>query len=300
MMVSERLRYVRVSPTTLDAFHALVQDPHVRRYLMDGQIFPREWSEARIRESAGLFERSGVGLWLAYVRATDALVGFCGFVEFPALHPDPELVYALRERYAGRGYATEMARTSITHARTRGRLRDIVTSVDEINRASLRVLEKLGFEPCGSRPGAFGPTLLLRLASARGPEAAVSDSPIACTLTERELAERRAGLVSELGRHRAEIRWLPDDAAFQYPSTAAVVDLLTEFVRVESRCCPFLRFRLTIEPAGGPVWLELTGGPGTREFLEAQVSQGADTIRGSAETGRRRHAAQSALRHRCA
>jgi RimJ/RimL family protein N-acetyltransferase len=169
-MVSERLRYVPVTPATLDAFHALVQDEHVRRYLMDGQIFPREWSEARIHESEALFERAGIGLWLTYERAGGALVGFCGFVEFPALHDVPELVYALRERYAGRGYATEMARAALAQARTRGSLREIVTSVDEVNHASLRVLEKLGFERCGSRPGAFGSTLLLRLA---GPPADV-------------------------------------------------------------------------------------------------------------------------------
>ncbi len=134
-----------------------MQDPHVRRYLMDGHILSQEWSEARIRESAALFERRAVGLWLAYERASGALVGFCGFVEFPEIHPEPELVYALVERYSGRGYATEMARASIARARTRGGFRDIVTSVDEVNRASLRVLEKLGFERCGCRPGAFGP-----------------------------------------------------------------------------------------------------------------------------------------------
>ena len=103
----------------------------------------------------------------------------------------------------------------------------------------------------------------------------MSDIPIACTLTERELAERRTGLLAELRRHREEIRWLADGAAFRYPPTPAVLDLLTEFVRLESRCCPSLRFRLTVEPAAGPVWLELTGGPGTREFLEAQAEQGA-------------------------
>jgi RimJ/RimL family protein N-acetyltransferase len=103
-MTSARLRFVPVSMGTLDAFHALVEDAHVRRYLMDGQIFPREWSEARIRDSETLFERRGVGLWLAHERATDALVGFCGFVEFPAVEPEPELLDALLERYAGRGY----------------------------------------------------------------------------------------------------------------------------------------------------------------------------------------------------
>ncbi len=103
----------------------------------------------------------------------------------------------------------------------------------------------------------------------------MTEIPIACTLTERELAERRSGLLAELRRHREDIRWLADGAAFRYSPAVAVVDLLTEFVRLESRCCPFLRFRLTVEPAGGPVWLELTGGPGTREFLEAQANESA-------------------------
>lgn len=272
LMVSERLRYVPVAPATLDAFHGLVQDPHVRRFLLDGQVLPREWSETRIHQSAALFERRAVGLWLAYERTSDALVGFCGFAEFPEIHPEPELVYALVERYSGRGYASEMARASIAHARTRGGFTDIVTSVDEVNRASLRVLEKLGFERRGARPGAFGAVLLLRLAAPPA-GAAMTKAPVACTLTERELAQRRSGLLAELRRHREEIRWLADGAAFRYSSATAVVDLLTEFVRLESRCCPFLRFRLTVEPAGGPVWLELTGGPGVREFLEAQVNE---------------------------
>jgi RimJ/RimL family protein N-acetyltransferase len=162
-MQSARLRYIRLAPEALDAFYALVRDAYIRRYLMDGHVFPRQWSEARIRDSEALFRRRGIGLWLAREAAGDALVGFCGFLEFPALHPEPELVYALLERYAGRGYATEMARAAIAHARTEGAMTSVVTSVDEVNAASLRVLSKLGFERCGSRPGAFGATLTLRL-----------------------------------------------------------------------------------------------------------------------------------------
>jgi hypothetical protein len=65
-MISRRLRYEPVTLEDLDAFHALVQDEHIRRYLMDGNIMPREWSEERIRASQALFERRGVGLWLAH------------------------------------------------------------------------------------------------------------------------------------------------------------------------------------------------------------------------------------------
>ena len=34
-------------------------------------------------------------------------------------------------------------------------------------------------------------------------------------------------------------------------------------------CCPFMRFRLTIEPGNGPALLELTGPEGTKDFLRA-------------------------------
>ena len=160
---SARLRYQPVALDRLDEFHHLVQDEHVRRYLMDGNVFPREWSEERIGDSRELFERRGVGLWLVEEVASGALVGFCGFLELPDLHPEPQLVYALLERFTGRGYATEMGRTAIDHARTLPGFEEVVAGVDEVNAASVRVLEKLGFEQVSTLPGAFGKTLMLRL-----------------------------------------------------------------------------------------------------------------------------------------
>src|SRR2546425_13343449 len=82
-MTSERLKYQPVTLARLDDFHSLVQDDHVRRYLMDGQVFPREWSEQRVRDSISLFDRRGVGLWLAYERTSSELAGFCGFLDAP-------------------------------------------------------------------------------------------------------------------------------------------------------------------------------------------------------------------------
>src|SRR5205823_13308634 len=94
-----------------------VQDEHIRRYMMDGEIFPPEWSAGHIRASQALFDRLGVGLWLAHDRQTGELVGFCGYLVLPEVHATPELVYALRERFTGRGLATEMARACIFEAR---------------------------------------------------------------------------------------------------------------------------------------------------------------------------------------
>src|SRR5262245_58837588 len=166
VMTSERLNYRRLSAEHIDDFHSLVQDDHVRRYLMDGQLFPREWSEERVGDSIALFERRGVGLWLAYEHKSGELAGFCGFLEMPAVDPEPQLVYALFERFTGIGYATEMAAASIAEARRHPGFSTIVAGVDEINVASLHVLEKLGFRRSATHPGSFGTTLLLLLEAA--------------------------------------------------------------------------------------------------------------------------------------
>ena len=99
----------------------------------------------------------------------------------------------------------------------------------------------------------------------------MTDLPVACSLTESELAERRAGVLGQVRRAREEARWLPDGVALRFAADPERVALLATFIDLERRCCAFLRFRLTVEPGGGPVWLELTGPAGTREFLQAEL-----------------------------
>ena len=165
-MLSQRLRYERLDAAALDQFHLLVTDDHVRRYLMDGQVLPLSWSRDRIRDSEALFNQRGVGLWLAYERPSSTLVGFCGFLDVPESHPEPQLVYAMFERWSGRGYATEMARAAIAAARTQEGFERIFATVDEVNAASCRVLEKLGFKRVATSSGAFGNVFLCRLQTA--------------------------------------------------------------------------------------------------------------------------------------
>jgi ribosomal-protein-alanine N-acetyltransferase len=160
---SKRLRFTPLAGHDLDAFHALVVDEHVRRFLMDGQVQPRQWSEGRLRDSGALFEQHGIGLWMVREIRGDALVGFCGFLVIPALQPEPQLLYAVYERFTGRGYATEMASACVMRARNMAGFEVVYAGVDEPNVASRRVLEKLGFEEIATLPGHFGKSFLLRL-----------------------------------------------------------------------------------------------------------------------------------------
>lgn len=162
-MQSARLTYQPLAPSALEDFHRLVQDDHVRRYLMDGQLFSREWSAQRVRDSESLFERRGVGLWLTRETATYEVIGFCGFLVFPSMHPEPQLVYALFERFTGHGFATEMARAAIAEARRHRGFATIHAGVDAVNTVSVRILEKLGFRVVATETGRFGDLLVLSL-----------------------------------------------------------------------------------------------------------------------------------------
>lgn len=155
-MSSARLVYRELGVHDLGAFHALVVDAHIKRYLLDGEDMTRDWARAEILASRERFDSQGIGIWLVFESAQGEPIGFCGFRVFPELGPEPHLLYALREEFTGKGYATEIARALVHQARTQAGLDRLITAVDEPNRASIRVLEKAGFRACGEGTGAFG------------------------------------------------------------------------------------------------------------------------------------------------
>src|SRR5688572_281127 len=61
----------------------------------------------------------------------------------------------------------------------------------------------------------------------------------------------------------------PDGYAFRFPIEA--LEQLERFISNERKCCPFLAFQM--HSTGSEAWLDITGPEGTREFLEAQLTQ---------------------------
>jgi hypothetical protein len=78
-----------------------------------------------------------------------------------------------------------------------------------------------------------------------------------------ELARR---LLSDGGTSRQS---LPNGIAFRLPPDS--LEAVARFVANERRCCPFMTFDIGVEPNGGVVSLSMTGPPGTREVLEAEL-----------------------------
>ena len=112
-------------------------------------------------------------------------------------------------------------------------------------------------------PGKRGP-VLKRPAETGG---STVDLPVVCTLTPATIATRKAALLPGLVGRADSREETATGVRLRLPADAPSAVLQT--VDAERQCCRFLRFNIAVEPDGGPIWLELTGPPGTREFLSA-------------------------------
>lgn len=90
-------------------------------------------------------------------------------------------------------------------------------------------------------------------------------NPIVCTLTSEEKRERRSTLLDQVGQAVQERQEREQGYAYRFASD--MLEDLVQVIRLERQCCAFLRFTLTAEPGDGPLWLEITGPEGTKEFL---------------------------------
>jgi hypothetical protein len=102
-------------------------------------------------------------------------------------------------------------------------------------------------------------------------ELAVSDLPVACTLGPAALQARRADLLGGVVRRADQRVDLPNGYRMRFASGDDVLPTLANLIELERQCCRFLTFTVTVEPDGGPIWLELTGPEGTREFLDGML-----------------------------
>jgi len=95
---------------------------------------------------------------------------------------------------------------------------------------------------------------------------------VACTLTQIELANRRNDLLPGLLSRADSQETILGGFRWTFSETNGLLNDVASVIEAERRCCRFLRFRLTLEPNGGLLWLEVTGPEGTQTFLSSLLS----------------------------
>jgi [ribosomal protein S5]-alanine N-acetyltransferase len=150
ILETERLRLRKWSPEDAEAYLELYRDPVMFRWLGDGTGKPPtdiEKVRRRLREKA--LESADVDLWATCEKATGRVIGNCGLLATPE-SGGIELIYHIGRAHWGKGYATEAAGACLEYGLRKLRIPRIVALVYPENRASVRVLEKIGMRPVGT------------------------------------------------------------------------------------------------------------------------------------------------------
>lgn len=92
-----------------------------------------------------------------------------------------------------------------------------------------------------------------------------------CKLTSPELRERKATVIAELKQMMKKKKELKDGYAYKFSGSDDVVAKLNEFIKTESECCDFFKFKLTVSSNKSEAWLHITGEKGVKEFIESEI-----------------------------
>jgi len=96
-----------------------------------------------------------------------------------------------------------------------------------------------------------------------------NDLPIACSLDGRAFADRQAELRASILAEADAVERLPGGYRWRFRGGADWFARLGPVIDAERHCCRFLRLAILADPDGGAVTVDLTGPPGTADFLES-------------------------------
>lgn len=150
-ILTERLL---LRPFTLEdapVSHGWFSDPEVMHHIPGGPDTTLEDTRQRITRYLQHGLNHGFTKWLVTDRATGELLGDGGLYTLPN-DPRVELGFRFARQHWDKGYASEMGRAWIEQYARLFPGRPLYGIVLPEHARSLRVLEKLGFEPVGEEP----------------------------------------------------------------------------------------------------------------------------------------------------
>lgn len=139
-----------LSEADAEAFAAMNGDPRVMEHFPS--VLSREESDPLLGRLRAAVEEHGFGMWAVEIPGRAPFIGFVGLLHasFEApFTPCVEVGWRLAAEHWNQGYATEAALASLEHGFEALGLREILSWTAVDNRASRRVMEKIGMAHAG-------------------------------------------------------------------------------------------------------------------------------------------------------
>jgi len=138
------LRWIRTED--VDDFYAVYSNPEVMRYWSTLPLPDKDAASKLINEIHEGIKRDDMMKWGIALRSSDKLIGSVTLFHIDFTHRRAEIGYAQGRAYWGQGYMQEALKAVLNHAFEILNLHRIEADVDPRNAASVRTLERLGFQ----------------------------------------------------------------------------------------------------------------------------------------------------------
>jgi RimJ/RimL family protein N-acetyltransferase len=126
-----------------DPLHCILSEEGILRYFPNPDPPPLERVERLVAHQLKHWEEHGLGWWAVEPLRNPGLIGWAGLQFLPETG-ETEVAYLLSRVYWGQGLATEAARASLQFGFEQLKLETIIALAHPENKASQRVMEKLG------------------------------------------------------------------------------------------------------------------------------------------------------------
>lgn len=141
-IVTDRLFLRMLTERDFESYWDIHQDEDVTRFTVRAKLDRLDaWRHLAV--ILGHWQLRGFGMWGVFERETERLVGRVGFFH-PETWPDFELGWTIGKAYWGRGYAPEAAKACLDYAFDVMKRKRVISLIDPLNVASIRVAEKIG------------------------------------------------------------------------------------------------------------------------------------------------------------
>ena len=176
MIETDRLAVRKLRDGDAQALYENHLDDEVRKWFPNECYADPEEALDAIRFFAGCVEKGQLPFVLgAELKETRELIGDAGISEVEGKPGETEIGYCIGEKYRGRGYASELLDAVSGYAASRFGIRAVCGRVVRGNEASVRVLEKNGYqfvrEESGAEDDPYGNGMLVYVKEYSGEKA---------------------------------------------------------------------------------------------------------------------------------
>jgi RimJ/RimL family protein N-acetyltransferase len=143
---TDRLRLRWLSTDDAEFILELMTDPAWLQFIGNKGVKTMEDARSNIlNRYVEMYHRLGFGLYLTELKEEGVPIGICGLIKRDALE-DVDLGFAFLPGFRGKGYAYEAADAALGYGKNVLGLNRIVAITTQDNDASIKLLEKLGFQ----------------------------------------------------------------------------------------------------------------------------------------------------------